>query len=178
MIPLEEYDLSDIFKFLEVAQEFSLQELVSYLQSFLIENKEKWMGKDFYLVYQESLKHNSFFELRQLCTDTITNEPERIFESSDFISIPEKSLIYIIQNDNLQISEVQIWEYVLKWGLAQNPELPSDHKSFSKDDFKTLKNTLQQCIPFIRFTNLTAKEFMEKVMPYGKICQKNYMKIY
>src|SRR5581483_8652969 len=77
-----------------------------------------------------------------------------------------------IQCNNFYMREVQIWEYVLKWGLAQNPELPSDHKSFSKDDFKTLKKTLQQCIPFIRFTNLTAKEFMEKVMPYRKILPK------
>ena len=49
------------------------------------------------------------------------------------------------------MSEVQLWEYVLKWGLAQNPELSSDSSRYSKDGFNTLKNTLQQCIPFIRF---------------------------
>ena len=58
--------------------------------------------------------------------------PERILNSNDFISIPEKSLITLIQNDNLQVSEVQIWEHVLKWGLARNPELSSDPASYSK----------------------------------------------
>ena len=63
------------------------------------------------------------------------------------------------------MSEAQVWEHVLKWGLAQNPELSSN---YSKDDFNTLKNTLQQCIQFIRFYNLTSKEFCDKVFPYIK----------
>ena len=70
------------------------------------------------------------------------------------------------------MTEVQVWEYVIKWikwGLAQNPELPSDPENFSKEVSDTLKKTLQQCIPFIRFHNLTSREFMDKVLPYEKI---------
>jgi hypothetical protein len=65
---------------------------------------------------------------------------------------------------------------VLKWGHAQNPELPSDPTSFSKEDFNTLKNSLQQCIPFIKFYNLTSREFTEKVLPYKKIFPKELYK--
>jgi hypothetical protein len=43
--------------------------------------------------------------------------------------------------------------YVLKWGISQNPGLPSDPSNYSKDDFITLKSTLQQCIPFINSLN-------------------------
>src|SRR2546430_15992157 len=153
----------DIIKILDTASELSLQELISYLQSFLIENKANWMEKNFNLIYQTSFRHESFLELQKFCTNLITNEPEKIFNSLDFISIPEKSLISIIQNDNLQMSEVQVWEYVLKWGLAQNPELPSDLASFSEKNFKDLKSTLLECFPFIRFYNLTSKEFLDKV---------------
>ena len=64
--------------------------------------------------------------------------------------------------------DIQVWENVLKWGIAQDPELPKDPSSYSKDDFNTLKNTLQQCIPFIKFFNLTPKEYLNKVM-YVKI---------
>jgi len=67
------------------------------------------------------------------------------------------------------MSEVQVWEYALKWGLAQNPELPSVLTGFSKDDFNILKNTLQGCIHFIRFHNFTSKEFFNNVVfPYKK----------
>ncbi|RGB29937.1 hypothetical protein C1646_305452 [Rhizophagus diaphanus] len=70
------------------------------------------------------------------------------------------------------MKEIQVWEHVLKWGFAQNPELPSDPTNFSKNDFNLLKNTLQQCIPFVRFYNLTSQEFSDKVLPYKKILPK------
>ena len=70
------------------------------------------------------------------------------------------------------MNEIQVWEHVLKWGLAQNPELPTNPTDFSKDDFKILKNTLQQCVPFVKFRNLTSKEFTDGVLPYKKILPK------
>src|SRR5204863_4325576 len=123
--------MSDIIRILEAASEFGLQTLISYLQSFLIENKTTWMEQNFSLIYQTSFKHDSFLELQKFCTDLISNEPELIFNSSDFTSISEKSLVSLIQNDKLQTSEIQVWDHVLKWGLAQNPELSSDPTSFS-----------------------------------------------
>src|SRR5581483_2932332 len=74
------------------------------------------------------------------------------------------------------MSEIQVWEHILKWGHAQNPELSTDPTSLSKEDFNILKNTLQQCIPFIKFYNLNSKEFTEKVLPYKKILPKELYK--
>ena len=169
---MEEYDNSDIIKILVAANELSLQELFPYLESFLIENKANWMEQNFDLIYQTSFENNSFLQHQKYCTDLISKEPSKIFNSPNFSLIPEKLLVSLIQNENAQIGELQIWEHVIKWGLAQNPELPSDIKSYSKDDFNALKNTLQQCIPLIRFRNLTSKEFSEKVSPYKKIFPK------
>ena len=154
------------------ASELSLQELITYLQSFLIKNKKNWLEQNFNLIYQTSFENDSFLKLQNYCTDLISKEPEKIFNSIDFISISEKILISIIQNENIQMSDIQIWEHVLKWGIAQNPELPSDHSSYSKDDFITLKNTLQQLIPLINFFNLTPKDYLDKVYPYKKIIPK------
>src|SRR5207244_5907089 len=123
---LEEYDNSDIIKILVAASELSLQEFVAYLQSFLIDNKGSWMEQNFNLIYQTSFENDSFLELQKYCTELMSKNPEKIFKSLDFTSISEKSLVSIIQHDNLQMSKVQVWEYALKWGLAQNPELPSD----------------------------------------------------
>jgi hypothetical protein len=120
---LKEYDTSDIINILIAASELSLQELTTYLQSFLIENKTNWIGENFNFVYQTSFENDSFLELQKYCTDLMEREPEKIFKSPNFPSFSEKLLISIIQSDNLQISEIQIWEQVLKWGLAQNPEL-------------------------------------------------------
>jgi len=176
ILSLEEYDTSDIINILVAANELNLQELVIHLQSFLIENKSNWLDENFNLIYQISFEHDSFFDLQNFCTNLMFKEPEKIFNSVNFVSIPEKSLVSLIQNDNLPISDVQVWDYVLKWGLAQNPELSSDPSNYSKNDCNNLKITLQQCIPFIRFYNLTSKEFLAKVLPYKKILPKELYK--
>ncbi|GBC12371.1 uncharacterized protein OCT59_025932 [Rhizophagus irregularis] len=163
------YDTSDIIKILFAANELDLQELVETLQLSLIENNANWIEQNFDFIYQMSFENNSFLELQKYCTDLISKEPEKIFNSSNYSSISEKILISLIQNDNLQMSEVQVWENVLKWGHTQNPELSSDPASLSKDDFNVLKSTLQHCISFIRFYNLTSKEISDTVIPYREI---------
>ncbi|GBB93344.1 hypothetical protein RclHR1_02150031 [Rhizophagus clarus] len=172
-LSLKECDTSDIIKLLVAASELNLQELVAHMQSFLIETKANWMEQNFDLIYQTSFKNDSFLDLQKYCNDLVSNEPDKIFESSDFTLIPEKLLVSIIQNENLQISEIKVWEYVLKWGIAQNSaELPSDLKDYYQKDFNTLKDTLKQCVPFIRFYNLTSKEFAYKVHPYKEVLPK------
>jgi len=124
---LEEYDTSDIIKILIAAKELNLQELITYLQSFLIEQKTNWIELNFDLIYQTSFESDSFLELQKYCTDLISEDPDKIFKS--ITSIPEKLLVSIIQNDNLQMSEIQVWEHVLEWGFTQNSGLPSDPTS-------------------------------------------------
>ncbi|GBC10364.1 hypothetical protein RclHR1_09570003 [Rhizophagus clarus] len=173
-LSLEEYDTSDIIRILVASNELSLQELITHLQLFLIENKKNWMEQNFSLIYKTSFENNSFLKLQNFCTELImSKEPEKIFNSIDFNSLTENCLISLIQHDNIKINVIQVWEQVLKWGIAQNPELPSDPSSYSKNDFITLKNTLQQLIPFINFFNLTSKEYLDKVYPYKKIIPKD-----
>ncbi|GES83722.1 carbohydrate-binding module family 13 protein [Rhizophagus clarus] len=168
-LPLGECNNLDIINVLVVADELSLQEIIPYIQSFLIKNKTKWMEQNFNLIYQMSFENNSFLNLQKFCKELVSKHPEKIFNSPDFTSISKKGLISLIQHDEIQMSEAQVWDHVLKWGIAQNPGLPSDPSSYSNDDFNTLKDTLKQCITFIKFTKLTSIEFLNKVYPYKKI---------
>ncbi|UZO20038.1 uncharacterized protein OCT59_011299 [Rhizophagus irregularis] len=63
-LSLEEYDTSDIIKILIAANELSLQELITHLQSFLIENKKNWMEQNFNLIYKTSFENDSFSKLQ------------------------------------------------------------------------------------------------------------------
>jgi hypothetical protein len=173
---LEKWDTLDIVKILVAAGELGLKELIIYLQSFLIKRKSTWMEQNFNHIYQTSFKNESFLELQRYCTDLISKDPDKIFHTPNFFSISEKLLITIIQNDNLSMNEIEVWDHVLRWGLAQNPELPSDPTNFSKDDFNVLSDTLKKFIPFIKFYSLTSKEFLVKVLPYKKILPKELHK--
>ncbi|EXX66578.1 BTB/POZ protein [Rhizophagus irregularis DAOM 181602=DAOM 197198] len=115
-ISLEEYDTSDIIYVLCAANEFGLKELIVDIQSFLVKTKPDWMESNFNLIYQTSFENDSFLELQKFCTDLTSKEPDKIFKSPNFSSISENLLVSLIQSDNLQMSEIQVWEHVLKWG--------------------------------------------------------------
>ncbi|RIA86293.1 hypothetical protein C1645_878753, partial [Glomus cerebriforme] len=174
IISLNEQKTSEILKILAAADQLHLQELVDYLQKFLIENKSEWMEQNFEFTYQTSFQSNSLLELQQFCTDFMFKSPEKIFKSINFTSLPEKLLISLIKKDDLQMKESEIWEHILKWGLAQNPTLISDPISWTDDDFKTMENTLQHCLPLIRFYSLSSEEFVQKVRPYKKLLKPQF----
>ncbi|PKY31576.1 POZ domain-containing protein, partial [Rhizophagus irregularis] len=92
-ISLNEYDASDIIRILLTGSEFGLHELITYIQSFLIETKTNWMEQNFNLIYQISFGNDSFLELQNFCTNLITKNPNKIFKSPNFSSIPEKLLV-------------------------------------------------------------------------------------
>src|SRR3954447_22003394 len=57
-------------------------------------------------------------------------------------------------------------------GLTQNPTLTPDPNPWSDDDFKTMENTLQHCLPLIRFFSLSSKEFSQKVRSYKTLLNR------
>jgi hypothetical protein len=171
---LENHDISIVIKILVASGELGLLELTNYIQSFLIKRKQTWIEKNIDLLYKTSFENDSFLELQNFCNNLILRDPDKLFKSSNFPSIPEKLLLLLLKSDNNhQTKEIQIWENVLKWGIVNNnDELPNNIKDFSKDNFNSLKNTLQQFIPLIKFYNLNSKEFLDKVYPYKKILPK------
>ncbi|GBC10248.1 hypothetical protein RclHR1_09470008 [Rhizophagus clarus] len=169
ILSLNVNDTSDLLKILVAADNLYLQELVDYLQKYLIENKSEWIEQHFGFTQQVSSQSNNLLELQEFCTNLMAQSPEKIFKSFGFASLSEKSLISLIKKDDLQMNEIEIWEHVLKWGLAQNSTLIPDPKTWSDDDFKTMKNILQHCLPLIRFFGLSSREFSQKVRPYQKL---------
>jgi hypothetical protein len=170
-------DASNFLNVLAAVDSLHLQELVDYLQTYLIENKLEWIEQHFGLTQQISSHSNNLVILREFCTNLMAQTPEKIFKSFDFTSLSEKSLISLIKRDDLQMKEVETWEHVLKWSLAQNPTLIPDPGTWSDDDFKKMKNTLQHCLPLIRFFSLSSREFLQKVRPYKKLLNNQLMKI-
>ncbi|EXX54238.1 uncharacterized protein OCT59_027421 [Rhizophagus irregularis] len=177
-LSLSEYKTSDIFRILVAANELRIQELIILLQSFLIKNKSEWLELNINNVYQEIFENEPFSALQKYYNNLISDDPDKILKSLDLSSTPENLLLALIKSDKLQKNAIHVWEYVIKWGHAQNPELSSDPTDFSKEDFNTLKNSLQGYIPHIKLKlyNLASLEFSNKVLPYKRILPKELYK--
>ncbi|RIA83384.1 hypothetical protein C1645_880533 [Glomus cerebriforme] len=145
----------------------------SYLRKILTINEKGYDGTLAHIKLQNITPEIFQIILRYIYGGIL---PLEDYDTSDVIKILvaannlEKFLITLIQNANLRMSGIQVWEHIIRWGIAQNPDLTLDPSIYSNDDFNALKNTLKQIIPFIKFTDFTAKEFLEKIYhPYKKI---------
>ncbi|RIB02137.1 hypothetical protein C2G38_2228663 [Gigaspora rosea] len=63
-----------------------------------------------------------------------------IFDSDEFTSIQENALITLLNRDDLQIEESEIWDKVIQWGKAKTPDLPSDLKTMDREEFFRFKD--------------------------------------
>ncbi|RHZ50709.1 hypothetical protein Glove_493g52 [Diversispora epigaea] len=81
---------------------------------------------------------------KKFSNDIIAKYPNLIFESTEFTS--ESALISVLNRDDLQMKESEIWDYLIKWGTSRNP---------------TLLEKLEEC-----------SDVIDKIKPYKKILDK------
>ncbi|RHZ88886.1 hypothetical protein Glove_21g383 [Diversispora epigaea] len=170
-IYLEKIENSVIFDLLITSNELELDELVQYLQNYLVKNKDYWLRLNFARVYKTNYQFKNLKVIQEFCNETIAKYPNIIFEAESFCPLPEDTLIAILKRDDLQLSEGEIWEYVIQWGKAKNPTLPINIENWTSDNFLSLKTTLKQCLPHIRYFNISGEDVLEKLFPYQKILE-------
>ncbi|RHZ51199.1 hypothetical protein Glove_482g67 [Diversispora epigaea] len=162
IVDIENIDAKTIYELMVNANELELNELSRKLESYLIESKSSWLRNNFvYHSLFDIFDSNEFKGLKKFYNDIIAKQPNLIFESEDFTSLHETALISILKRDDLEIEEIKIWDYVIKWGIAQNPTLPTNSEEWSNENFKALKITLQKCLPYIRYFHIPGEYVME-----------------
>ncbi|RHZ60867.1 hypothetical protein Glove_350g179 [Diversispora epigaea] len=106
IISLEKLENSTIFDIVNISNELELGELVEYLKTYIVNNHAMLLVKNLEII-------------RDFYNDIIVKHPNTIFESENFHSLPEGALISILKQDDLQLDEGKIWEYVIKWGKGE-----------------------------------------------------------
>ncbi|RHZ73586.1 hypothetical protein Glove_230g165 [Diversispora epigaea] len=172
IVDTENMDTRTMYDLMVVANELEFEELSEKLENHLIESKASWLRTHFTFVYHSIFKHNKFKNLKKFCNDIIVKHPSIIFESAEFTSLHESALTSILKRDDLQMEESEIWDYLIKWGTAQNPTLPAKLEEWSDENIMTLKTTLQQCLPLIRYFHIPNLDVVYKIKPYKKILDK------
>ncbi|RHZ75167.1 hypothetical protein Glove_217g57 [Diversispora epigaea] len=172
IIGTENMDTRTMYDLMIVANKLEFGELSEKLENHLIESKASWLRTHFTFVYHSVFKHNKFQNLEKFCNDIIVKHPSIIFESAEFTSLHESSLVSILKRDDLQMEESKIWDYLIKWGTAQTPTLPKKLEEWSDENFNTSKATLQQCLPLVRYFHISNSDVMNKIKPYKKILDK------
>jgi hypothetical protein len=159
----------DILGLLVAADELLLEELFDHVQDYLIEGHNSWIYENSVLVLHAVLNLDNCKRLRDYCLKSICENPLQFFISETFPSTNKEILLDLLKRDDLQIEEVIVWDYLIKWGIEQTPGLGSNRAEWNRKNYRALKTTLEQFIPLIRFVEISRADFFDKVRPYKAI---------
>ncbi|EXX63994.1 BTB/POZ protein [Rhizophagus irregularis DAOM 181602=DAOM 197198] len=163
-----------VLKLLVASDELNLQKLSDYIQTYLIDNQAEYLKNDPVDVLQITFRYESCEGLRKFCLDSICEEPKILFESPKFTSLEKDLIILFLKNNELEMEEIEIWEFVLKWALARmSTQHNVDNLSqWTSSNFEELEKILHDLIPHIRWFQIPSKLFWRKVNPFKSIFPK------
>ncbi|PKK72534.1 hypothetical protein RhiirC2_864977 [Rhizophagus irregularis] len=137
IINLDNKKASDILNLLTACGRFKLKELYDYVQQDLIEHHHDWLFQNLFLVQKISFKNSDFTKLQNYWTTTICEQPEILFNATDFTSVDKEALLSICKEENSCMEENELWDHIIRWGKAQNTELSEDINNWTPNNGAT-----------------------------------------
>ncbi|PKC01056.1 hypothetical protein RhiirA5_504827 [Rhizophagus irregularis] len=138
------------------ADELQLIEVFQQLEEILTENRSAWQPKDIIKVCQPS----HFINLYNFVFELVCSNPKIIFETEEYLKIEESFFIQLLKCDDLKLEEIEIWEYLIKWGIENtNSILDGDITKWTSTDFINLEKIIHNCIPHIRYFQMSFNDY-------------------
>jgi hypothetical protein len=158
----------ELLKLLIAVDELNIQSLISCIQKFIIKDHYEFLLQNLTEILQ-TVYHNELFTiLLNYCLVEISI----LFNSDKLTSLEAPLLEFLLKQDDLNLDEIEIWESLIKWGLAQVQGLNQNVSKWNQDDINIFKKILYKFIPLIRFYDISSKDYFNKVKPYEQILPK------
>ncbi|RIA81223.1 BTB/POZ protein [Glomus cerebriforme] len=167
-LKLPEVNVNIILEILKAADELCISELIDHIQEFLLYNPELILS-NLVLIHKFVTEYEHFTELQSFCLNTINQDPAIFFEAEDFITIDQNTLLSILKANNLIMKEINIWNKIVEWVIAQNPILSHNIESWTSEQFSIFRHIVQPFINLIKFSLISPDDFLEKVRPFHQI---------
>ncbi|GBB84974.1 hypothetical protein RclHR1_11570003 [Rhizophagus clarus] len=168
-IELKNLQGPDVLKLLIAVDELSIHSLISHIQEFLIEHQTVFLHQNPTEVLETVYQNESFKCLWDFCLENICKEPKILFNFENYTSLKPSLLEILLERDDLNIDEIEIWENLLKWCFAQQNNIQDDPTKWNKEDITRVEKELYRFIPLIRFYNIELTDFFYKVYCYRDI---------
>jgi hypothetical protein len=78
----------------------------------------------------------------------VVEEPKVLFSSDKSVNLKAPLLELLLKRDDLNMDEIEIWEYLLKWCFAQQ-NMDNDPSKLNEDDITRIERALYRFIPLI-----------------------------
>ncbi|KAF0462676.1 btb/poz domain-containing protein 19-like [Gigaspora margarita] len=157
----------DSLNILVASDELELLDLAECAQKHLIKNFSPWLFSNLVKSLNVVCRHNHFHEVYNHVLNFTFRNPYSLFDSVNLYLLDEVAMICILESDDLELEEMQILKYLIRWGISKvlnndNNDITnwSDENisNWSDDHFKALKETISRCIPLIRYYYIPKKD--------------------
>ncbi|CAG8509011.1 2178_t:CDS:2 [Funneliformis mosseae] len=181
------FDMLDI---LCAADELIIDDLIEYIQTYLIQNRPTWIIENLVEILNIVSPRPALSKLTNHCLEEVTLlNPSTFFKSESFLNLSEVALVELLKRDDICMNEYKLWNCVLKWGIANTLSLSYDLDDemirenscndtylfkWTSENYQNLEKTLKNCIPLIRFFDISSNEF-NKLSPYSKLLPKKLL---
>src|ERR1043165_701860 len=106
--------------------ELNVHSLIPLIEKYLINDQPEFLHRNPVRVLETVYQRELFKNLFDAYLGKICEEPEILFNSDKFISLKAPLLELLLKRDDLNLNEIDVWNNLLKWGLAQNPSISQD----------------------------------------------------
>jgi hypothetical protein len=162
-----------LFDVLLAADKLCLDKLIDYTQILLTDPTDytNFLLDNLLELCNITSLFPHFQILQRHTTVLVKNYSTQIFNSHYFLELPENIVVSCLENDNLNLYEIEIWNKVLDWGIKQISRKLNKRKmnDWIMEDFMELEEKLKNCIPLIRFHHINSKDFYNSVVPFQPI---------
>ncbi|CAG8493579.1 9788_t:CDS:2 [Funneliformis caledonium] len=172
------------------ADELIIDDLIEYIQTYLIQNRPTWIIENLVEILNIVSPRPALSKLTNHCLEEVTLlNPSTFFKSESFLNLSEVALVELLKRDDICMNEYKLWNCVLKWGIANTLSLSYDLDDemirenscndtylfkWTSENYQNLEKTLKNCIPLIRFFDISSNEF-NKLSPYSKLLPKKLL---
>ncbi|RGB40516.1 TLD-domain-containing protein [Rhizophagus diaphanus] len=135
-------------------------EIYQLLEKHLLERESAWkIPKDFITIFQFR-EDERFTNLYEVAIGLVCRNAKVIFDSKEFLEMEEEHLIQLLNRDDLKLEEIEIWDYLIKWGIENTDSILDENSTkWTLTDFEELEKTLHNCIRYVRFSQMSPKVF-------------------
>ncbi|CAG8816585.1 23690_t:CDS:2 [Gigaspora margarita] len=145
------------------SDELEIFKLTECIQDHLTKKHSSWLFFNFVVSLDFVCHHNHFRKLYDFVLNFTCRNPYLLFNSIDLLLLDKVTMICLLERDDLEFEERDIWDYLIKWGITNSKKLldqnisnwfDEDITNWSDDQFSALKETISQCIPLIRYCHI------------------------
>src|SRR5438046_1429946 len=99
ILDLRKHVGSDILDLLVASDELLIEELITFVQAYLIENQTEWLQSNFVKVLHTVFQFESCESLQDYCLESICENSEPFFNSPEFPTLEKNILLGLLKRN-------------------------------------------------------------------------------